>query len=75
MNNEHIGKIRYCRKDSLGRGRFGSNFRGTYDKLVEVAVKRIAHSEFSIDLDDLRKAQSHQNIPIYYGSDQDVEFM
>jgi hypothetical protein len=75
MNNEHIGKIRFCRRDSLGSGQFGSVFRGTYDKSVNVAVRRVVHKDFLVELEVLRRAETHPNIPVYYGSDRDVEFV
>jgi len=76
MNNAHIGKIRFCRNDSPGgSGQFGSVFRGTYDKVIDVAVRRIVLKDFLVELEVLRRAQTHLNIPILYGSDRDVEFV
>ena len=74
MDNVRIGNIRFFRKDYLGSGQFGSVFRGTYDKTTVVAVRRIRSFEFLVEHDVLRRAQTHPNITMDYGSDSDVEF-
>ena len=74
MDHSCIGKFRFCRKDSLGSGQFGSVFRGTYDNQFKVAVRRIRSVDFLVELDVLCRAQSHSNITLDYGYDSDVEF-
>lgn len=72
---DRIGKIRFCRRDNLGSGRFGSVFQGKYDDKYDVAVKRVVHTDFLVEIDVLKKAQNHPNILRYYGNDSDVEFV
>lgn len=70
-----IGKISFDRSQVLGRGRFSKCFRGMYEGLVDVAVKRFEKSEIKIDFEVLRKTDRHPNVARFYGAeDADLEF-
>ena len=70
-------KLHYCRRDSVfcPSGRFGSIFKGTFEGTVDVSIRRILKTDFTVELNVLRKTQSHPNILRYYCSEEDVEFM
>ena len=77
---EEIGsKLRYCRRNSIPNGpsgRFGSIFRGIFEGTVEVAIRRIVKTDYTVELDILRKTQQHPNILRYYCSEEnDEEFL
>ena len=75
MDTQEHGKLRFCRTDSLSIGKFGSTFRGTFERTIDVAIKRILLKEYIVDLEVLRQAQNHSNILRYYCSEQDIEYM
>jgi hypothetical protein len=72
---DRIGKLRFCRRDNLDSGRFGSVFRGKYDDKLDAAINRIVHTDYLVELDVLKKAQNHPNVLRFYGSDRDIEFV
>ena len=75
QQQEVVGKISFNRSEVLGRGRFSKCFRGMYEGLVDVAVKRFEKSETKIDFEVLRKTDRHPNVARFYGAeDTDVEF-
>ena len=70
------GKLSFTRTDRIGKtGRFGSIFRGKFENITDVAIKRILKSELKVELDVLHKAQTHSNILRYFCSEEDVEYM
>ena len=74
---ERIGKLNFCRSDLIGKGRYGSVFKGRYDRyMVDVAVKRLDKYDSQVESDILWKASGHPNVIRYFClKDIDVEFM
>ena len=71
-----IGSLSFNQsEDFLGQGRFGSVFKGKYQNLREVAIRRVEKKVTSVDLKALFKVQGHPNI-VNYPYTKDVgEFM
>ena len=73
---EKIGKLSFCRADLVGKGRYSWVFRGKYDNMVEVAVKRLEKRESQVESHLFRKADGHHNIIRYFCTkENDIEFM
>ena len=76
---EEVGsKLSFCRRDSIPNcpsGRFGTIFRGRFEGTVDVTIRRIIKTAYSVALDILRQTQNHPNILRYYCSEEDIEFM
>ena len=73
---EKIGKISFCRSDFLGRGRFGSVFKGKLNNTLDIAVKRVEKRIAHIEANAFFRADGHSNIIRHYCTkDKDVEFM
>lgn len=73
---EKIGKVSFSRSDFLGRGRFGSVFRGKLNNTLDIAVKRVEKRLVHIEADTFFRADGHANIIRHYCTkDKDVEFM
>ena len=73
-----IGKISYNLEDLLGeRGRFGIVFKGKYDGLLDVAVKRVEKSLTQIEETKFYfNVNGHQNIVNYFCTEvSDLDFM
>jgi hypothetical protein len=69
------GKLSFNRTDSIAKlGRYGTIFRGKFENITDVAIKRILKSEFKVELDVLHKALTHSNILRYFCNEEDVEY-
>ena len=73
---DSIGRLSFSpAEDFLGQGRFGSVFKGKYQNLRELAIRRVEKKVTSVDLKALFKVQGHPNI-VNYPYTKDVgEFM
>ena len=77
MNNdvmETIGQLDFYQMDSLGSNYYGTLFCGTFKKTVEVAITKINKIDFHVDVNVLKKAQSHKNILRFHGIEENVYY-
>ena len=70
---ETIGHLTFYQNVMLGSNRFGTIFRGTFQKTLEVAITRIEKKEFLVDVEILGRVQNHQNILRFYGMEENVD--
>ena len=74
-----IGRLKFCKCGEpnciLGIGTYGIVFRGRFEDAIDVAVKRVDKFLTKIQVDVLRKADSHQNILRYYDKETDGEIL
>ena len=69
---ETIGHLTFYQNVMLGSNRFGTIFRGTFQKTLEVAITRIEKKEFLVDVENLGRVQNHRNIH-FYGIEENVD--
>ena len=68
-------KLSINRAAFLGKGKYGSVFKGSYKTIVPVAINRFDKSVTTVDGDLYLKSAGYPNIISYYGtSKKDVEF-
>ena len=71
-----IGKLSFNREDVLGKGSFGTVFRGTFQNATDVAIKRIIKLEVNkFETDIMPTIDHHPNIIHYYCVEEDVDFV
>jgi hypothetical protein len=72
---EKIGKLCFNREDFLGRGRYGTVFRGTLEGVLNVAIKRVEKRFTQVESHFLLKADGHPNVIRYFSTEEsDIEF-
>ena len=71
-----VGKLSFNCEDVLGKGSFGTVFRGTFQNATEVAIKRIIKLEVNkFETDIMTTIDHHSNIIHYYSVEEDDDFM
>ena len=72
---EKIGKLSFSRGDFIGRGRYGTVFRGKLEGSLNVAIKRLEKRFTQVESHSLLKADGHPNIIRYFSTEEsDIEF-
>ena len=69
-----IDKLRFRRSDRLGTGKFGWVFRGKYENVVTVAIKRMEKQLTELDSRLYSIANGHPNIIHYFYTNEDDDF-
>ena len=75
MAEQEIGKLLLCNLDTPKAGRFGPIFSGKFEETITVNIHKIPKQDFSVDLNLIRRVQSHSNVMRYYCAEQDPENM
>lgn len=70
---ERIGQLSIFHAESLGTGRFGTVFPGKFTGVAEeVAIKKMK-GNVHVNFDTYLKANGHQNIIGYYGTNYSMD--
>lgn len=75
MAEQEIGKLLLFNLDTTKGGRFGPIFSGKFEETITVSIHKIPKQEFYVDLNLIRRVQSHSNVMHYYCAEQDPDFM
>ena len=59
---ETVGYLKVYTVTPLGRGQFGTIFRGSFKKTTEVDISCVDKGEFFVDVEVLSKTKNHNNI-------------
>lgn len=69
---EQIGKIRFCHRDYLCGGHFGSKFSGKFEDTLDVAIERLKKEKYTVEAYSLwiSQASAHKNIFRYFNTEE-----
>ena len=74
-----VGKLTFSRDDFLGKGGYGTVFRGKLEgTTIDVAIKRIDKTELKKDFFEIEiypKIQQHPNIVRFHHVEKDEDFV
>ena len=73
MAEQEIGKLLLRNLDAPKGGRFGPIFSGKFEETITVSIHKTPKQDFSVDLNLIRRVQSHSNVMRYYCVQQDSE--
>ncbi len=74
---ECIGKVTFCKDDLIGEGKYGSVFKGKYESVPEVAVKRVKKGNTKLDPKSFPRVAHadptllNTNIIKFFGTEED----
>ena len=80
---KHVGKLSYNSKDNIGRGAYGSVFKGFFEGTKPVAIKRMMRTMLTSSYDESFKKEAeitlkvsdHPNIIRYFCYEMDNDYL
>lgn len=81
MMKRTLGKLSYDRNDVIGHGSFGIVFKGVFEGVKPVAIKRIdrtsadSSAEFKKEAEIMLRVRDHPNIIRYFCYEMDEHFL